>query len=341
MRRFLPVIVLILMAPLVAELLAGSAPITLPILFPFLLIIYGPGALLIRELVRRSGRGWGSILLLGAVYGIVEEGLALQSLFNPTLYHASNWGAYILGINGVYSEFVIIGHAVWSAAIPILLTELLFPAQRSTPYLGRFGLVVTGIWYILGVVLVRAFIAPAYAASPVLLGIAALVALVLVVVALVVLPKQTPRPKLRSNAPSPWVVLLVTSIVGFVWLALLVLLWRVQPAFAHWPLVLVPMLGAIAVAVAMIRLVHSWAENHDWNDLHRIALASGALVPHTLVGCLVITQTTTARVGLIALGLAMTILLILFALRIRGRVYHDVDTPTESDSNTVLSGPVL
>ena len=157
MRRFLPVIVLVLMTPLVAEILANPLWITLPIVLPFFLLIYGPGVLLIRELVRLSGRGWASILLLGAAYGFIEECLSLQILFNPKLYNAADWGARIFGINGVYTETVIVIHAVWSAAIPILLTELLFPARRTTPYLGRFGLVVTSICYVLGVALWRLF----------------------------------------------------------------------------------------------------------------------------------------------------------------------------------------
>lgn len=65
MGRFLPVMVLILLAPLVAEVLPGSTPLTMPGLLLLDLLIYGPGALLIRELVRRRGRGWASILLVG------------------------------------------------------------------------------------------------------------------------------------------------------------------------------------------------------------------------------------------------------------------------------------
>jgi hypothetical protein len=86
------------------------------------------------------------------------------------------------------------------------------------------------------------------------------------------------------------------------------------------------MLGAIALGVVMIWLVRSWAKSHNWNDLHLLALASGALVP----------QTTTARVGLIVLGLVMIVLLALFALQARGRVHHNVDTPTENSSETVV-----
>src|SRR5262249_36643909 len=130
--------------------------------------------LLIRESVRRCQRGWVSVLLLGAAYGLVEEGLALQSLFNPTLYHAADWGARLFGINLVYAETAIVIHAGWSAAVPILLTDLLFPAQRHSPYLGRVGLVLTGIWYALGVALLallaRFSIAPGYRAPPLLLA---------------------------------------------------------------------------------------------------------------------------------------------------------------------------
>ena len=86
MRRFLPVLVLVVIAPVVAELLYGTVAITQIVAVLFVLPIYGAGALLIREVVRRSGRGWGSILLLGGAYGIFEEGLVLQSFFNSTLY---------------------------------------------------------------------------------------------------------------------------------------------------------------------------------------------------------------------------------------------------------------
>jgi len=44
MRRLLPAVVLVGTAFLVAELLPGSAPIRQPLLWPFLMLIYGPGA---------------------------------------------------------------------------------------------------------------------------------------------------------------------------------------------------------------------------------------------------------------------------------------------------------
>lgn len=329
MRRLLPALVLIVIAPLVAELLSGSTPLGQPIVLAFLvpiyLPLYGAGVLLIRELVRRSGRGWPSILLLGAAYGFVEEGLVSQSLFNPTLYHAADWGARFLGVNGVFTESVIVVHAIWSAAIPILLTELLFPDRRTTPYLGRVGLVVTGIFYIIGVALLwlvaRTSFAAGYEASPILLGLTMLVTVALVIVALVVLPRKVPRPRLQINAPHPWFVLLVIGISGFIW-HFLADPDGVAPMFARWPLVLLPMLGAVVILVGIAWLLRRWSQAQDWNDLHLLALASGAVICHTVVGALVLTHTTTDRIDLVVLALLMAGFLLWLALRIHRRISH-------------------
>jgi hypothetical protein len=330
------------MAFIVAELLPGSAPITQPILWPFLILIYGPGALLIRESVRRRKRGWESVVLLGAAYGFVEEGLALQSLFNPTLYGAADWGGRIFGMNGVYAEAAITIHAVWSAAVPILLTDLLFPDCSDRPYLGRFGLVVTAIWYILGVallaVLARFSIAPEYHAPPIQLAVTTLITLALAAISLVILPRNALRPQRQTNAPRPWVVLMVTCIASLIWHALLALLWRIQPALAHWPLVLVPMLGATAVIVMMFWLLRQWAATSDWNDRHRLALASGALLSHSLIGGAILTKTTVDRAGVAVLGFAMIVLLSLFARRIRERTRHHVGSGVGAINSQRLVG---
>jgi len=111
MRKHLPALSLVLIAPLVAEVLPGSAPITHPRVLPCIVLIYGPGALLIRDVVRVRSLGCTSILLLGAAYGILEEGIALQSLFNPSLYNAASWGR-IGSVNIVYAEAVIPIHAI-------------------------------------------------------------------------------------------------------------------------------------------------------------------------------------------------------------------------------------
>src|SRR5215211_7373088 len=86
-----PALVLLLLAPAEAEVLFWATPVSnLGALLPDV-AVYGCGALLIREVVRRRGLGWASILALDVAFGIVEEGLALGSLFNPNLFNAGIW----------------------------------------------------------------------------------------------------------------------------------------------------------------------------------------------------------------------------------------------------------
>src|SRR4029078_2580523 len=99
MRRLIPVVVLFLLAPFVAEVLFGATPVSrLGQLVP-VLPLYGGGALLIGESARRRSSGWGRLALLGAAYAIIEEGLLLQSIFNPALFNAAAYGGRALGVN--------------------------------------------------------------------------------------------------------------------------------------------------------------------------------------------------------------------------------------------------
>src|SRR5689334_3420733 len=92
MRRYAPVLVLAILSTFVGEVLLGATTVSriggLLVVTP----LYGGGAVLIRELARRRGPGWSRIILLAAAYGIVEEGLAIQSMFNPDLFNAGLLG---------------------------------------------------------------------------------------------------------------------------------------------------------------------------------------------------------------------------------------------------------
>src|SRR6478609_9717584 len=83
LRRLAPAAGLFFLAPLGAEFLLGNLPITVLAGLVLLAPMYGGGALLIREITRRAGRGVPTMFLLGVGYGLLEEGIATQSLFNP------------------------------------------------------------------------------------------------------------------------------------------------------------------------------------------------------------------------------------------------------------------
>src|SRR3989454_10797274 len=139
-----PLLALILLSPIIAEMLSGSSPPLewLNPITPLLLIwLYGAGVLVMRETAVRWKTGWPSILLLGAAYGIIEEGLAVKSFFDPGWMDLGTlaWYGRWLDVNWVWAVWLTIYHAVVSIAIPIFLTEWIWPRIRGQPLTSRRG----------------------------------------------------------------------------------------------------------------------------------------------------------------------------------------------------------
>ena len=138
---------LVLLSIIFAEFFTGSTSVWSladPINDLGLLGFYGAGVLLIREVARRWGNGWGSILLLGLAYGIAEEGIALKTMVDPARSAVPLVGPFsrILGINTVWAVSLDLFHAVYSIGLPILLVDLTEPQTRQRDFLGTTGMVV-------------------------------------------------------------------------------------------------------------------------------------------------------------------------------------------------------
>src|SRR3954469_23296124 len=153
LRRIVPAIILFFLSPLVAEFLLGDLTLAqlpaLVALAPF----YGGGAILIREILRRTGRSWPSFLFLAFAYALIEEGIADQSLFNPDYLHLRlldyGW-VPALGTSVAWTVYVLGIHIAWSLAVPIGLTESFFADRRAEPWLGRIGLGIVALLYCAG-----------------------------------------------------------------------------------------------------------------------------------------------------------------------------------------------
>ena len=138
-----PKLSLYLLTPGIIEYLSGSSPVYYlllnPIIFALQLAVvaslYLPGALLIREAMIRWRKGWGSVLLMGAAYGILEEGPAVDTLFNPKSSPAVSNGlgsyGHWLGVSWVWGAWVIPLHMVFSIALPIFLLGLALPETQG------------------------------------------------------------------------------------------------------------------------------------------------------------------------------------------------------------------
>ncbi|MGP8076754.1 MAG: hypothetical protein ACLP8Y_08545 [Thermoplasmata archaeon] len=146
-RRNLPAYALLLLAPSIPELLTGSTPITELVVNPIGFVVgftldialYGAGALLIREFAVQFQKSWASILLLGAAYGIAEEGFEVHTFFLPSGPPVNALGSYghLFGVNWVWALALTVFHSTYSIALPILLTCLWFPQVKNARWLGR------------------------------------------------------------------------------------------------------------------------------------------------------------------------------------------------------------
>jgi hypothetical protein len=275
MRRLAPALALFFLAPLIAEFFLGDFPVTLLPLIFLLAPLYGGGALLIREITRRTGHGWPTILVLALAFGVLEEALLTQSLFNPNYLgaHLLNVGFVAsLGIAVPWTIFVLTLHTVWSISTPVAIVEESTVGRRTKPWLGTFGLVVTIALFVAGSVLTFAFSYSQgnhFMASPAQLGVSAAIVFALIVIALRLPRMPAPIAQRDGWVPNPWLVLAVAMAAGAVFMES-----RLLPVW-------IGVAVALLALASMAALVSWWSVRSSWGSWHRYALASGALLTYS------------------------------------------------------------
>lgn len=275
MRRVAPAVALFLLAPLVAEFLLGNLPITALPTLAVLAPLYGGGALLIRETTRRLGRGWPTMTAFAAAYGVLEEGIATMSLFNPHYANAHLMDTgYVpaLGIAVPWTLTVITMHTAWSICTPIALVETLTRDRRTQPWLGRPALAVTTALLAAGVagtIYGTDRFSP-YTLSPAQLT-AAITAMTLLIT-LGLLLGRTPRKRPTHRAPTPWATAALSLTAGLT-LRALPLAWN--------PWLTTTLI--LTITAAALTAIHHWSTAPTWSPAHHLALATGALLSYALL----------------------------------------------------------
>jgi hypothetical protein len=268
---------LILLAPLIAEFVSGNLPITLLWLLVVYVPLYGAAALLIREAGRRSARPWSVIALLGLAYGVAEEAFLSGSLFNPTYagLRLLDFGWIPeLGVGSWWTVFVVVLHLVWSICVPIVLAESLAGDLADRPWLTRRGAAMAAAALASGAVSVTALslAEEGLTASGAQLTAAGGVVIVLLLAAHQ-LGTRTGRPggpTTASAAPRLSTLVAAGILAGVVLLA---------GAAQQGPVAVT--LGAYALLFAgSFVLLRRWSRRRGWHGRQRLALATGALVPH-------------------------------------------------------------
>jgi hypothetical protein len=280
-RGWLLAVALFMFSPFVGECVLGNLALTEFPLLPILGPMYGAGALLIREMARRTGGGWPMIIPLAAAYALIEEGVVDQMLFNPGYLGLDSFAGYALipalGMSATLTEGSLMLHTVWSICVPIAVIEA-FDDDRTRPWLGRAGLVITATIFVLGCVGLglMQYMELRFIASPIQFGVMGLAIIALISVAVWTGPRGAPS-ALGPPAPSPRSVAIAAfALSSGYWLIELIVPWLAS----DWLVI-----GCAIVYVTSCGLLLArFARRPGWDRTHVFAVAAGTLLTYVWVG---------------------------------------------------------
>jgi hypothetical protein len=275
-----PIWTLVFLAPVIAEVLSGSTRTSILFVLIPEMMVWGVGALLCRELVRRWRAGGASLLLLGLALAVAEEFLIQQTSIAPMPFpgvHA-DYGR-MWGINLIWLLAMLGFESVWVVVVPVHVTELIFPAQREQPWLRLRGWIVSCIVFLIGCRIAwygwTQQARPRLGAAPYHPPIALLAggfAAIVVLIALAYLLRNVGRPVADGRTARAWLAGLIAFVMGSAWFELIGLSFMPQPIH--------PFTKAIALgigwAVVAFVLMTWWTSRRAWTDMHSFCACWGA-----------------------------------------------------------------
>ncbi|WP_445149476.1 hypothetical protein [Baekduia sp. Peel2402] len=266
---------LLVLSPIGAELLAAyddstGRPGELLFSIVFFALLYGCPALLIRELARRTGRGWPAMLMLMTAAGLLQAGVIDQSLFADNYGEVKGWekslrDTYIspLGVGAFFLQGFVLGHVVYSFGAPVAVAEAMRPGIAHRPWLGRRGIVAAGAGWLLvaGAILADTLGGDDHGTLlEVLVTLAVVVALVMCALRL----PPRPRPARPIEAPR------LRTVAALAFLA--------ASAHALMPETWLGVAGAVLITTASLALLAHTVRTREWTIAHAAALATGAVI---------------------------------------------------------------
>jgi len=278
-----PMWTLVFLAPFIAEVSSGATKLSIIFVLIPEMMVWGCGALIIRELVRRWGGGWPSLLALGLGLSIAEEFIVQQTSLAPlpfpgALLHYGRAG----GVNWIYFLFMLGFESVWVVLVPVGVTELIFKSRSRMLWLRTKGMGIAAIIFLLGariawyawVKRARPMVlhVPEYHASTTMVG-AGFAAILLLAVLAYAMRRMGVAPVPSRWTPPAWVAGWTVLVLALPWYALMGFVFRPQePRIAFW----IPLVAGVTWAIVAIAVIGSWVRSPQWGDPHRWAATLAA-----------------------------------------------------------------
>jgi hypothetical protein len=279
--RIFPALTLALLAPMLAEVLPGATRFSALFVYPIEVCVWGLGAVMIREIVRRRRLRWPSLLLLALVLAIAEEFVIQQTSLAPVVIQLKNVVyARAFGINYVYALWALVYETVFVVFLSISLAELLFPARKAEPWMSRAGILVSILLFAVGSLLAwyswtqvarpLVFRVPLYSPTPLAMALAFLAMGLLVVAALGPARHLATAP---AKPPSPWLLGLAGAVWATFWYGLCVLAFGIDPQF--------PPAAAVGFGLFLVVLILAvlprYTGHPAWSPIHAHGLLFGTM----------------------------------------------------------------
>ncbi|MGH3915563.1 MAG: hypothetical protein ACRDTC_19475 [Pseudonocardiaceae bacterium] len=274
-----PVLALFALAPLMGEVVGAALRLSNfvePLRVAAIVCFYGAGVVLLREIAQRLRLSGGGIILLGVAFALVEEGLALQTIFNPIGTDGESVYGRALGVNWFWGVVVSGYHVVWSVLIPITVVHLMFARRSRAAWLSRPALLLFGVLFAVGTALfvLISHLRSAFRLLPVQV-VAVLVAVALLIWAASRCTAQD-QPRVPAQPTRPVLCALVGIGAGAVWLLLyLVAFIGGGTSFVWWTLAATLFAGAVAALLGR-------GERRGWATQDRLAACFGAALAAAL-----------------------------------------------------------
>jgi hypothetical protein len=276
------------LAPTIAEVLPGATRFSSLFVLPIEICVWGGGALMIREAVRRWRLGWGGYVLLGLALAVAEEGLIQQTSLAPMVLKLKGVEyARAVGVNYVYLLWALVYETVFVVLVPVALTELVVSRRREEQWIGRRGMTAVMVFFAVGCFLAwfswtrfarpNVFHVPIYN-PPAGAVLAASVSICGLIVGASlgrgigqVRPLTPPNPVALGMVGGGWAVF---------WYGLVLLAFGIAPEFP-------PALAVAAglfVAFGMLFVLPRWLAHQDWGARHTYGVVAGSISGSMLVG---------------------------------------------------------
>jgi hypothetical protein len=287
-RRAAPALTLAVLAPVIAEVLTGATRLSFLFVLVPEIMVWGCGALMIREAVRRWKGGGTSLVLLGLALAVAEEWVIQQTSLAPFAWPGAmvNYGR-LWGVNWIWFLIMLGYECVWVTLVPVAVTELIFRERSEERWLSNAGWIVTGALFCIGSLLAwflwthiarpKTYHVPLYQPPVWQLVVGVLMIAVLVLAAYAL--RRVGTEKAKRWTPTAWAAFVAALALAVPWFWLMSFVFGAHTDWPFWG----PIALGVAWGLAALWIVQRWVAAEGWSDMRRWALAFGATVAS--MGC--------------------------------------------------------